>query len=259
MTPIGKNGTSPALQTRGLCRQFGALAAAQSIDFVLPQGGRHALIGPNGAGKTTFLNLITGMLRPDAGAIHFLGEDITALRPDQRVRKGLVRTFQRANLFPALTPLESVTLAICERTGSTATWHRRTDSYVAAMDEAFFLLQKLRLDHLACLPAATLAYGQQRILEVALALALQPHVLLLDEPAAGIPAEDSAELFEVIADLPPELSLLFIEHDMDLVFRFATQVTVMMGGRIVAEGSPGEIAANDMVQAIYLGSSEGQT
>src|SRR5690606_10679289 len=166
MTPIGKSGIAPALQIHGLCRQFGALAAAQSIDFVLPQGGRHALIGPNGAGKTTFLNLITGMLRPDAGSIHLLGEDITALRPDQRVRRGLVRTFQRANLFPALTPLESVTMAICERTGSTANWRRRTNSYSAAMEEAFSLLQQLRLSHLADRPAATLAYGQQRILEV---------------------------------------------------------------------------------------------
>src|SRR5690606_19348977 len=152
MTTIGKNRMPPALQTRGLCRQFGALVAAQSIDFVLPQGGRHALIGPNGAGMTTFLNLITGMLRPDAGAIHLQGEDITALRPDQRVRRGLVRTFQRANLFPALTPLESVTLAICERTGSTATWRRRTDSYRTVVDEAFSLLQQLRLSHVADRP-----------------------------------------------------------------------------------------------------------
>jgi ABC-type branched-subunit amino acid transport system ATPase component len=258
MTSIDHRDTPPALQTRGLCKQFGALPAAQSIDFVLPQGARHALIGPNGAGKTTFLNLITGMLRPDAGAIHLLGRDITALRADGRVRQGLVRTFQRASLFPALTPLESVILAICERMGSTADWRRHAGSYRVAVDEAFCLLHQLRLDHLAERPTATLAYGQQRILEVALALALRPRVLLLDEPAAGIPAEDSAELFEVIAGLPPELSLLFIEHDMDLVFRFATQVTVMMAGRIVAEGPPGDIAANPQVQAIYLGSAAGQ-
>lgn len=253
------NHAPPALHTLGLCRQFGALAAAQSIDFVLPQGARHALIGPNGAGKTTFLNLITGMLRPDAGTIHLLGQDITSLRPDERVRKGLVRTFQRASLFPTLTPLESVTLAMCERTGLTANWRRRADSYTDVMDEAFALLQRLRLDHLADRSMATLAYGQQRILEVAMALALQPRVLLLDEPAAGIPAEDSAELFEVIAGLPPELSLLFIEHDMDLVFRFATRVTVMAGGCILAEGSPEDIADNAQVQAVYLGSAAGRT
>jgi len=258
MTPADPHPGPPALQTRRLCKQFGALSAAQSIDFVLPQGGRHALIGPNGAGKTTFLNLITGMLRPDAGAIHLLGRDITSLRPHERVRQGLVRTFQRASLFPALTPLESVTLAVCERTGSTANWRRRTDSYRAAVDEAFYLLDQLSLGHLAERPTVTLAYGQQRILEVALALALRPRVLLLDEPAAGIPAEDSAELFEVIAGLPPELSLLFIEHDMDLVFRFATRVTVMMDGRILAEGSPDEVAADPGVQAVYLGSSAGR-
>lgn len=258
MTLDGKNDVPPALRTRGLCRQFGALAAAQSIDFMLPQGARHALIGPNGAGKTTFLNLITGMLRPDTGTIHLLGRDITSLRPDERVRQGLVRTFQRASLFPTLTPLESVTLAMCERKGLTANWRRRADSYTAVMDEAFALLQRLRLDHLADRPTATLAYGQQRILEVAMALALQPRVLLLDEPAAGIPAEDGAELFEVIAGLPPELSLLFIEHDMDLVFRFATRVTVMVGGRVLAEGSPGDIADNAQVQAVYLGSAAGR-
>nr|MBF0684159.1 ABC transporter ATP-binding protein [Pseudomonas sp.] len=249
---------APALQTRGLCRQFGALSAAQSVDFVLPQGARHALIGPNGAGKTTFLNLITGVLSADAGTIHLLGKDITILRPDQRVRQGLVRTFQRANLFPTLTPLESVTLAVCERLGLTANWRRRTDSYRAAVDEAFCLLQQLRIAHLSERPTQNLAYGQQRILEVAVALALQPRVLLLDEPAAGIPAEDSAELFELIAGLPQNLSLLFIEHDMDLVFRFATRVTVMMDGRIVAEGSPCEVAADAQVQAIYLGSAAGQ-
>src|SRR5690606_17086886 len=207
----------------------------------------------NGAGKTTFLNLITGVLPADAGTIRLLGADITTLRADQRVRRGLVRTFQRANLFPALTPIQSVTLAVCERMGLTATWYRRTDSYRGAVDEAFSLLQQLRLDHVSDRPTADLAYGQQRVLEVAMALALQPRVLLLDEPAAGISAQDSEELFEVIAGLPSRLSLLFIEHDMDLVFRFASRISVMMAGRIMAEGTPEEVAANPQVQALYLG------
>jgi branched-chain amino acid transport system ATP-binding protein len=242
-----------ALETRGLCKTLGSLQVARSIDFVLPVGARYALVGPNGAGKTTFINLLTGALAPSAGSIHLGGAEITRLRPDRRVKRGLVRTFQVTQLFPALTPLDSVALAICERQGLTGRWWRRTDGHAAIMDEAAALLQQLRLLPVARRPTRSLAYGQQRILEVAIALASKPSVLLLDEPAAGIPAAESAELFEVIAGLPADLSLLFIEHDMHLVFRFATRITVLVAGGIMAEGTPAEIAENPDVRTVYLG------
>lgn len=244
-----------ALQTRGLSLSFGSLQVTREVDFTLPIGARHALVGPNGAGKTTFINLLTGALRPDAGSIHLQQDDITGLRPDQRVKRGLVRTFQVTALFPALTPLQSVTLAICEREGLTGRWYRPTGSHRAITDEAAEILQRLRLGAVAGRETRLLAYGQQRILEVAMALALRPRVLLLDEPAAGIPAAESAELFEVIAALPEDISLLFIEHDMHLVFRFASRITVLVAGGILAEGTPAEIADNAMVRTVYLGNT----
>ena len=245
-----------ALSTHGLCKQYGALQVTRDIDFALPVGARHALIGPNGAGKTTFLNLLTGTVPASGGRICLLGDDITGMRPDQRVKRGLVRTFQVTSLFPALTPLQSVTLAVCERLGLTAQWYRRTASHGVAVDEAMAILEQLHIAHVGDLPTRNLPYGQQRIVEVAVALALKPRVLLLDEPAAGIPSGESAELFAVISELPADISLLFIEHDMHLVFRFATRVTVLVAGAIFAEGTPEEIAANPDVRAVYLGNSE---
>ncbi|NYE23353.1 ABC transporter ATP-binding protein [Pigmentiphaga litoralis] len=242
-----------ALQTSGLTKSFGSLKVTQSVDFALPAGARHALIGPNGAGKTTFINLLTGALPASAGRIDLLGEDITSLRPDQRVKRGLVRTFQINSLFPQLTPHQSVTLAICERDGVTGQWWRRTGAYTAALDEASAILAQLRLTAVAHTPTRMLPYGQQRILEVAVSLALRPRVLLLDEPAAGIPSSESAELFEVIGNLPADMALLFIEHDMHLVFRFATRITVLVAGAVMAEGTPEDISANPDVKTVYLG------
>ncbi|TSH91783.1 ABC transporter ATP-binding protein [Verticiella sediminum] len=249
-------GGLPALRTRALCKHFGALQVTRSVDFALPVGARHALIGPNGAGKTTFLNLLTGTLPASGGSIELQGEDVTRRRPDERVKRGLVRTFQVTSLFPELTPLESVTLAACERLGLTRRWHRRTGAYTAAVDEAQEILRRLRIAGVGGQPTRTLPYGQQRILEVAVALALEPRVLLLDEPAAGIPAGESAELFEVIAELPEDISLLFIEHDMHLVFRFASRITVLVAGGVMAEGTPDDIAGNPDVRTVYLGSAE---
>lgn len=244
---------SAALQTIGLSRHFGALQVAREVNFVLPQGARHALIGPNGAGKTTFINLLTGTLAASSGKVCLDGADISALRPDQRVKLGLVRTFQVTSLFPALTALESVTLAVCERRGLTTRWLRRAGAYAAAMDEAADLLAQMRLAQVAGQRTDTLPYGQQRILEVVLALALKPRVLLLDEPAAGMGTADAAEMFEIIDALPREMSVLFIEHDMHLVFRFATRISVMVAGAMLAEGTPAEIAEHPGVRAVYLG------
>jgi branched-chain amino acid transport system ATP-binding protein len=245
--------STPALATRGLAKNFGSLVVAREIAIELPKGVRYALIGPNGAGKTTLINLITGMLRPDAGHILLDDTDITTLPPDQRVRRGLVRTYQINSLFPHLTALESVTLAVCERTRAARTWWRQLPAYQQEIDEAYEILAALSLAAICHRPTRELAYGQQRLLEIALALATRPKVLLLDEPAAGVPREESAELFAAIAGLSREITVLFIEHDMELVFRFATRVIVMVGGRVLVEGPPHEIAADPQVRAVYLG------
>ena len=243
----------PALATRGLDKSFGSLVVARGVELALPQGERYALIGPNGAGKTTLINLITGMLKPDKGQI-FLGDtDITALRPEARVKCGLVRTFQINTLFPRLSALEAVTLAVCERLGYAGSWWRELPAYGDAVEEAYAILVSLRLAASCYRPTRELAYGQQRLLEIALALATRPRVLLLDEPAAGVPQGESAELFSVISDLSRDITVLFIEHDMNVVFRFARRIIVMAAGRILLEGTPEEIAADARVREVYLG------
>ena len=242
-----------ALSTRGVNKTFGSLVVARDIAIELPQGERYALIGPNGAGKTTLINLITGMLKPDGGKIFLGAENITALPPAERVRLGLVRTFQINTLFPHLTALEAVTLAICERIGQAGVWWRGLPEQRAAVEEAFEILSSLRLASHATRPTRELAYGQQRLLEIALALATRPKVLLLDEPAAGVPKDESAELFNVIAGLSKDIAILFIEHDMNVVFRFASRIIVMVGGRILVEGAPAEISADPRVREVYLG------
>jgi branched-chain amino acid transport system ATP-binding protein len=245
--------STSALSTRGLDKSFGSLVVASDIALDLPPGERYALIGPNGAGKTTLINLITGMLKPDKGQI-FLGEsEITTLAPDERVKCGLVRTFQINTLFPHLSALEAVTLAVCERRGYAGSWWRKLPAYADAVEEAYAILQSLRLAASCYRPTYELAYGQQRLLEIALALATKPKVLLLDEPAAGVPQQESAELFSVIANLSQEIAVLFIEHDMNVVFRFAHRIIVMVGGRILLQGTPKEIAADARVREVYLG------
>ena len=245
--------SAPVLSTRGLNKSFGSLVVANDIEIALPRGVRYALIGPNGAGKTTLINLMTGMLRPDTGQILLGDEDITRLEPQARVKRGLVRTFQINSLFPDLTALESVTLAVCERRGFSPTWWRELPHYRAAADEAFEILRSLSLGDHAYRMTRELAYGQQRLLEIALSLATKPHVLLLDEPAAGVPKEESQGLFAAIAGLSEDITILFIEHDMDVVFRFASRIIVMVGGSILLEGTPQEIAADPRVREVYLG------
>jgi branched-chain amino acid transport system ATP-binding protein len=245
-----------ALATRGLNKSFGSLVVASDVNLELPVGVRYALIGPNGAGKTTLINLMTGMLQPDAGQI-VLGEtDITAYPAELRVRRGLVRTYQINTLFPNLTALDAVTLAVCERRGVARTWWRRLTAFRREVEEAYDILASLMLGPACYRPTRELPYGQQRLLEIALALATRPKVLLLDEPAAGVPRDESAELFSAIAGLSADITVLFIEHDMNLVFRFATRVIVMVGGRVLVEGSPQQIAADPTVREVYLGKAQ---
>ena len=247
--------TAAALCTRGLYKSFGSLVVAQDVGITLPQGARYALIGPNGAGKTTLINLITGALRPDAGDI-LLGEyDITALEPDRRVKLGLARTFQINTLFAELEPLEAVTLAVCERDGVAGVWWRRLATCRDAVDEAYGILESVGLGAVCYRATRELAYGQQRLLEIALALATRPKVLLLDEPAAGVPRQEGGALFDAIGNLSSDITVLFIEHDMEVVFRFASRVFVMVGGRLLVEGTPAEIAADPRVREVYLGGS----
>jgi branched-chain amino acid transport system ATP-binding protein len=245
--------STSALSTRGLDKSFGSLVVASDIELDLPPGERYALIGPNGAGKTTLINLITGMVKPDKGQIFLGGDEITMLKPEERVKCGLVRTFQINTLFPHLSALEAVTLAVCERRGYAGSWWEKLPAYGDAIEEAYAILLSLRLAASCHRPTRELAYGQQRLLEIALALATKPKVLLLDEPAAGVPQQESAELFSVIAGLSQEIAVLFIEHDMNVVFRFAHRIIVMAAGRILLQGTPKEIAADARVREVYLG------
>jgi branched-chain amino acid transport system ATP-binding protein len=244
---------SVALRTSGLSKHFGGLRAVNAVSLNLMQGERHAIIGPNGAGKTTLINLLTGVLRPSEGDV-FLGEErITRLRPDQRVKRGLARTFQVNRLFPELTVLQSVLLPICEQRGvATKAW-RHLDACSTEIALAREILTTLNLRHIEGEAVREIAYGQQRLVEIALALACKPSILLLDEPAAGVPRGESQALFRAIADLPGGMTVLFIEHDMDLVFRFAQRITVLVSGAVLTEGTPQEIARDANVKQVYLG------
>ena len=245
--------STPALETRGMHKSFGALTVANAVNFRLEQGARHALIGPNGAGKTTFVELVTGALRPSAGQISLNGTDVTNLPQAARVKRGLVRTFQITALFRGLSILENVTLAICERQGFGGGLLRPAGHYRAAIEEAHALLEELGLGDDASHPVKTLAYGRQRLVEIAVALALSPKVLLLDEPAAGVPSGESGTIVDAIERLPSDIALLIIEHDMDLVFRLAQRITVLVQGSILVEGPPAAIAADPEVRKVYLG------
>jgi branched-chain amino acid transport system ATP-binding protein len=241
------------LRTDALRKRFGSLEVARDVSLSLPRGCRHALIGPNGAGKTTLINLITGQLKPDSGTISLEGEDITATPAATRVRRGLTRTFQINTLFPDLTPLEAVTLAVCERQRTAGQFWRGLFAHEEAIDESFAILTQLGLGDVATRTTRTLPYGQQRLLEIALALATRPRVLLLDEPAAGVPKDESAVLFDVISALPQDISVLFIEHDMDIVFRFATRIIVLVAGGVLLEADPETVRTDPRVREVYLG------
>lgn len=241
------------LETQALFKRFGSLDVARDVSISLPRGARHALIGPNGAGKTTLINLITGQLKPDSGRILLGGEDITGLATAARVRRGLTRTFQINTLFPDLTPLEAVTLAVSERERTAFQFWRSLASHTEAIEESYAILEQLSLAEVATRPTRTLAYGQQRLLEIALALATKPKVLLLDEPAAGVPKDESAMLFGVVAALPEDISVLFIEHDMNIVFSFATRIVVLVAGGVLMEAEPSVVRSDPRVREVYLG------
>ena len=242
-----------ALRTSGLGKHFGGVRAVTGVSLALPRGARHAIIGPNGAGKTTLINLLTGMLPPSEGEV-YLGEDrVTRLRPDQRVKRGLARTFQINNLFPDLTVMQCMLLAVCEQRGAAIDPWRHVARCSPEMMAARDVLRLLRLDSAENTVVRELAYGDQRLVEIALALACKPRVLLLDEPAAGVPKGESQALFRAIADLPGDVTVLFVEHDMDIVFRFAQRITVLVSGAILTEGPPEQIARDPVVKQVYLG------
>lgn len=242
------------LELHGLSRSFGGLRVNQDVSFRLAAGDRVALIGPNGAGKTTLVNVISGDLAPTSGRLLLEGEDITHLRIAERVQRGLVRTFQVTRLFTSLTAAENVALAIMQRKRLTRRFFSAASYAPEVRYEWEGLLAALGIDHLAQLPVSQLAYGQQRLLELAIGLALTPKVLLLDEPAAGVPHDEAPRILEAIERLPPEIAVLMIEHDMDLVFRFAKRVLVLANGRLIFEGTPEAVTADPEVRRAYLGS-----
>jgi branched-chain amino acid transport system ATP-binding protein len=241
------------LSCQGLVKKFGGITATNKVSLDLRRGARHALIGPNGAGKTTLINLMTGVLDATEGSIVLEGQDITRLAPHQRVRRGMVRTFQINQLFASMTPLETLALVVSQQRGLGSRWWRSLGKDAAVAERAQQLLEQFHLAEVATQKTEHLAYGKRRLLEIAIALACEPRVLLLDEPVAGVPAGEREELLQTVAALPADVSVLLIEHDMDLVFSFADRMTVLVNGGVLTEGTPDEIAANPDVKAVYLG------
>jgi ABC-type branched-subunit amino acid transport system ATPase component len=242
-----------SLETKNLCKRFGALTVAENINFALEPGARHALIGPNGAGKTTFVNMLTGVLAPSSGEIMLGGEDITRVAQAKRVKRGIGRTFQINSLFRSLSVLDNVALGIAERNGVGHRMGRPASGYTEIIDESVGLLKTLGLGGDAALRVRDLPYGKQRLVEIAIALGMKPRVLLLDEPAAGVPSLESHRILEVLAGLPAGIAILIIEHDMDLVFRFARRITVLAAGAVLMEGTPQEVGSDERVRQVYLG------
>ncbi|MGB6447225.1 MAG: ABC transporter ATP-binding protein [Xanthobacteraceae bacterium] len=243
----------PILQTTGLEKRFGGIVATNNVNLSVEKGARHALIGPNGAGKTTFINLLTGVLKPSAGRITLEGKDITATSSHERVRLGMARTFQINQLFLDLTPLESVGLVVSERLGSGADWWRIIGTKSSVTGEIVEIIERFHLTDVMFNRVSVLPYGKQRLLEIALAFACRPQVLLLDEPAAGVPEAERHELLATIEALPAEVTVLLIEHDMDLVFSFADRISVLVNGALFVDGAPEEVARDPRVKAVYLG------
>jgi branched-chain amino acid transport system ATP-binding protein len=241
------------LSCEGLVKRFGGITATDNVSLQLLRGARHALIGPNGAGKTTLINLLTGVLEATSGRIHLLGEDISGLAPHQRVRRGLVRTFQINQLFDGLTPLQTLAMTVSQHLGMGAAALRPLGHDPRVAERCENLLSQFHLLEVMDQPTQQLAYGKRRLLEMAIALACEPSVLLLDEPVAGVPAGEREELLRTVAALPADVSVLLIEHDMDLVFSFAKSMTVMVNGAVLTEGTPAEMAADARVREVYLG------
>jgi branched-chain amino acid transport system ATP-binding protein len=244
------------LSAQGLVKRFGGITATGNVSLDLHKGARHALIGPNGAGKTTLINLLTGVLEPTEGRIVLNGQDITQLAPHQRVRRGMVRTFQINQLFDSLTPLETLALVVSQQQGLGGQWWKPLGRQAQVAQRCEQLLEQFHLTEVMNQPTKELAYGKRRLLEIAIALACEPRVLLLDEPVAGVPAGEREELLQTVAALPADVSVLLIEHDMDLVFSFATSMTVLVNGTVLISGDPHTIANDAQVKAVYLGHGE---
>jgi branched-chain amino acid transport system ATP-binding protein len=245
--------TTTLIETRNVSKDFGALRAASDINFCIESGARRALIGPNGAGKTTFINLLTGVFAPTTGRVLYKGRDITDMPQADRVKLGIARTFQINRLFRGLSVLENVYIAIAERLGAARSMLHPAGRRRDVIEESMHLLEQLKLADDAHHAISELPYGRQRLVELAIALGLKPEVLLLDEPAAGVPSAESHIILDAIDALPAHIGVLIIDHDMDLVFRFARHITVLVRGAIFAEGTPKEIGANPDVRAVYLG------
>jgi ABC-type branched-subunit amino acid transport system ATPase component len=243
----------PVLETVGLVKRFGGITAASDVSLKIEKGARHALIGPNGAGKTTVINLLTGVLRPTAGQILLDGQDITNVEAYERVHLGIARTFQINQLFADLTPIETLGLAVSERMGTGRQWWRLVGRKTDIVEEIVGLIEQFHLADVMYHRTAILPYGKQRLLEIALAIACRPRVLLLDEPAAGVPDAERHEILATIAGLPKDVTVLLIEHDMDVVFSFADRISVLVNGALFVEGEPDAVARDPRVKAVYLG------
>ncbi len=241
------------LETRGLTKEFKGFVAVRDVSLKVQRGSIHALIGPNGAGKTTFVNMLTGALAPSSGRIFLGGEDVTDVAQAKRVRRGIGRTFQINSLFRNLSVLDNLALAVAERRGVAGRMWKSASRYEDIIAECQALLLTLGLADDAAQRINELPYGKQRLVEIAIALGMRPRVLLLDEPAAGVPSLESHRILEVLAALPAEIAILIIEHDMDLVFRFARRITVLAAGAVLMEGTPQEVAGDERVKQVYLG------
>lgn len=248
---------APVLQTTALEKRFGGIVATSNVSLSVEKGARHALIGPNGAGKTTIINLLTGVLRPTSGSIFLEGRDITSLEAHKRVQLGIARTFQINQLFPDLTPLETIGLAVSERMELGRQWWRLVGSKGVVIEESVDILNRFHLGDVMNDRTGTLPYGKQRLLEIALAIACKPSVLLLDEPAAGVPEAQRHDILNAVAALPKDVTVLLIEHDMDIVFSFADRISVLVNGALFVEGPPEEVARDPRVRAVYLGEEAG--
>jgi branched-chain amino acid transport system ATP-binding protein len=243
------------LSAQGLSKHFGGIKATQNVNLDIVHGARHALIGPNGAGKTTLINLLTGVLEPSSGRIELLGQDITNMSPDERVQLGLVRTFQINQLFASLTPLSTLMWVVSNKKGFGSKWWRPLGTHPGILERCNELLEQFHLSDVSNQRVSTLSYGKQRLLEIAMSLACEPKVLLLDEPVAGVPSGERDELLQTVAQLPSDVSIVLIEHDMDLVFSFAKQMTVLVNGAVLCSGEPQELAHDPRVREVYLGST----
>jgi branched-chain amino acid transport system ATP-binding protein len=242
-----------ALAIDGLAKRFGGVVAVDGVSLTVERRGLHALIGPNGAGKTTIIHQLSGALAPDAGRIVFEGRDVTRVRLHERVALGLARSYQITSIFRAFTVLDNVALAVQARSGSSLSFWRPLAAEPALFEEARAVLERVGLSARADVPAGALAHGEQRQLEVGLALATNARLLLLDEPMAGMGPEESERMIALIGGLRGSLTVLLVEHDMDAVFRLADRISVLVSGRVIASGPPAEIRANEEVRRAYLG------